>query len=73
MIDKITASQGFFVLFKAVSFLPEGIYGVDLMETKDGFTVHEINHTTEFKNSITTTGVDIPGKMIDYMLLRAKK
>jgi [lysine-biosynthesis-protein LysW]--L-2-aminoadipate ligase len=27
-----------------------------------------VNYTMEFRNSIDTTGVDIPGKMIDYLL-----
>jgi len=31
-------------------------------------TVNEINHTMEFRNSITTTGVNIPQKMVDYLL-----
>ncbi|HET54332.1 MAG TPA: 30S ribosomal protein S6--L-glutamate ligase, partial [Ignavibacteria bacterium] len=26
------------------------------------------NYTMEFKNSISTTGVDIPAKIVDYVL-----
>ena len=45
------------------------IVGVDLMESKDkGLVVHEINNTTEFKNTVRVCGVDIPAKMIDYAL-----
>ncbi|MCP4535904.1 MAG: lysine biosynthesis protein LysX [Chloroflexi bacterium] len=45
----------------------EGIVAIDLLETPDGsLLVNEVNHTPEFRNSIKTTGVDIPGKMIDY-------
>jgi len=33
--------------------------------------VTEVNYTMEFRNSIDTTGVDIPGKMIDYLLKEA--
>jgi [lysine-biosynthesis-protein LysW]--L-2-aminoadipate ligase len=58
---------------KAVSFLDEGVYGVDLMETGSGFTVHEINHTTEFKNSSPVIGIDIADKIMDYAISRAKK
>lgn len=58
---------------KAASIAGEGIYGVDLMESERGMLVHEINHTTEFRNSIAPTGVDIPGRMIDYLISRAKK
>ena len=46
-----------------------GVVAVDLLETKDGqMLVNEINHTTEFRNSIDTTGVDIPGRIVDYVL-----
>jgi [lysine-biosynthesis-protein LysW]--L-2-aminoadipate ligase len=30
--------------------------------------VSEVNHTPEFRNSIDTTGVDIPGRIIDYVV-----
>jgi [lysine-biosynthesis-protein LysW]--L-2-aminoadipate ligase len=58
---------------KAVSFLDDGIYGVDLMESAGGMVVHEINHTTEFRNSSPVTGVDIGGKMVEYFISRAKR
>jgi len=44
------------------------IVAVDLVETSNGLTVLEINHTMEFRNSIDTTGVNIPAKMIDYIM-----
>jgi len=44
-----------------------GILAVDLLEGKDGLTVAEVNYTVEFKNSVEPTGVDIPGKIIDYV------
>lgn len=42
------------------------IVGVDLMEAESGLVVHEINNTTEFKNTVRVTGVDIPGAMMEY-------
>ena len=45
-----------------------GLLALDLFETEHGLTVNEINHTMEFRNSITTTGVNIPQKMIKYVL-----
>jgi len=45
-----------------------GLLALDLFEDEDGFTINEINHTMEFRNSITTTGVNIPQKMIEYVL-----
>jgi len=42
---------------------------IDLLETPDGqILVNEVNYTMEFRNSIDTTGVDIPARMIDYLL-----
>lgn len=45
-----------------------GILALDVFETADGYTINEINHTMEFKNSETPTGVSISGAMIDYCI-----
>lgn len=45
-----------------------GLLALDLFETENGLTVNEINHTMEFRNSIVTTGVNIPEKMVEYVL-----
>jgi [lysine-biosynthesis-protein LysW]--L-2-aminoadipate ligase len=46
-----------------------GALAVDLLEAPDGqLLVNEVNHTPEFRNSIEPTGVDIPGKIVDYVL-----
>jgi len=46
-----------------------GLLAVDLLETSDGhLLVNEVNHTMEFRNSIHTTGVDIPGRIVEYAL-----
>lgn len=45
------------------------IVAIDLLEDpKRGLLVNEINHTMEFKNSVTTTGVNIPRKMVEYAM-----
>lgn len=44
------------------------IVGVDLMESPDGLLVHEVNNTTEFKNTVPATGIDIPGFIVDYLV-----
>ena len=41
---------------------------VDLFESDRGLLVNEVNYTMEFRNSIDTTGVDIPGKIVDYAI-----
>ena len=43
-----------------------GILAIDLVESSRGLLVVEVNHTMEFRNSITTTGVDIPGRIAGY-------
>jgi [lysine-biosynthesis-protein LysW]--L-2-aminoadipate ligase len=44
------------------------IVGVDLMESKEkGLVVHEINNTTEFRNVVRVTGVDIPSLMLEHV------
>src|SRR3990172_5156272 len=54
---------------KAARAVGGGIVALDLMETGSrGLLVNEVNHTMEFKNSVTTTGVDIPKLIIDYVL-----
>lgn len=46
-----------------------GIFGVDLMESdRDGLVVHEVNNTTEFKNVLAQSRVDIPSLIIDYLV-----
>ncbi len=46
-----------------------GILGVDLLEDPErGLLVNEVNYTIEFRNSIRTTGVDIPALMVDYLV-----
>ncbi|HJT83371.1 MAG TPA: lysine biosynthesis protein LysX [Nitrososphaeraceae archaeon] len=45
------------------------IVGVDLMESsKDGLVVHEVNNTTEFKNTVRITGINIQNIIVDYSL-----
>ncbi len=43
-----------------------GVVAVDLIESDRGLLVVEVNHTMEFRNSVTTTGVDIPMKVALY-------
>ncbi|MGC9522560.1 MAG: lysine biosynthesis protein LysX [Anaerolineae bacterium] len=46
-----------------------GVVALDVFEDPNrGLLVNEINYTMEFRNSIDTTGVDIPAKVVDYVL-----
>jgi [lysine-biosynthesis-protein LysW]--L-2-aminoadipate ligase len=46
-----------------------GVLAMDLFEDPErGLVINEINHTMEFHSSVPATGVDIPGKVVDYTL-----
>ena len=53
---------------RAAQAVGGGLLALDLFETENGLTINEINHTMEFSNSIARTGVDIPRRMIEYLL-----
>ena len=53
---------------KAARTMKGEILGVDLMESENGLLVHEVNNTTEFKNTVRVTGVDIPSLIIDHLI-----
>lgn len=51
-----------------------GILAIDLLECPQrGILVNEINHTMEFRNTIQPTGVNIPGRIIDWVVQVAQR
>ncbi len=53
---------------KAARAVEGHFVGVDLMESEEeGLVCHEVNSTTEFKNSVPATGIDIPGLAVEYL------
>jgi [lysine-biosynthesis-protein LysW]--L-2-aminoadipate ligase len=59
---------------KAANAIGGGVVALDIFEDPDrGLLVNEINYTMEFRNSIDTTGVNIPGKVVDYALGVARR
>jgi len=52
---------------KASDAVGGGLLGVDLMETGDGYTVHEVNHTVEFKALNDASDVDVPAAVVDWL------
>ena len=48
-----------------------GLLGVDLMETGEDYTVHEVNHTVEFKALNDAVDVDVPAQVVDWMETKA--
>ena len=54
---------------KAAAAVGGGVLAMDVLEDPDrGLLINEVNHTMEFHSSVSATGVDIPGKIIDYTL-----
>ena len=53
---------------RAAAAVGGGVVAVDLFETGDGLLVNEVNYTMEFRNSIDVTGVDIPERIVSYLL-----
>ncbi len=57
------------ICIKAKNAVQGQIVGVDLMESEDrGLLVHEVNNTTEFKNTVRVCEVDIPSLMLEYTI-----
>ena len=52
---------------RAAKAVGGGVVAIDLLEDGDGrLTVNEVNYTMEYRNSIDTTGVDIPSRIVEY-------
>jgi [lysine-biosynthesis-protein LysW]---L-2-aminoadipate ligase len=49
-----------------------GLLGIDLMETDDSYTVHEVNHTVEFKALNDATEIDVPEAVVDWLESRVE-
>ena len=46
-----------------------GVVAIDVLERQNGeLLVNEVNYTMEFRNSIDTTGENIPARVVDYVL-----
>ncbi len=56
------------ISLRAAEAVGGGVLAVDLFETGDGLLVNEVNYTMEFRNSIDVTGVNIPEKIVSYLL-----
>jgi [lysine-biosynthesis-protein LysW]---L-2-aminoadipate ligase len=61
------------ISLKAAEAVGGGVVAIDLFETPQGILVNEVNYTMEFKNSIDTTGINIPKKIIDYVIEVARR
>jgi len=50
-----------------------GVVAIDIFENDDGYSVNEVNYTMEFRNSIDVTGVNIPARIVDYIVEVGRK
>ena len=61
------------VCVQAAKAVGGGVLAVDLFEHPErGYLVNEVNHTMEFHTTLPTTGVDIPGMIVDYLVAVAR-
>ena len=58
---------------KAARACGGGVVAIDVFENDDGYSVNEVNYTMEFRNSLDVTGVNIPGRIVDYILEVGRK
>lgn len=62
------------ICVRAAKAVGGGVVAIDVLEDPDrGLLINEVNYTMEFRNSIAPTGVDIPGRMVDFTLQVAKE
>lgn len=61
------------VALRAAEAVGGGVLSMDIMESADGLVCHEVNHATEFKNSVSPTNVDIPGRIVEYAVGVARR
>lgn len=59
---------------RAADAVGGGVLAIDLFEHPErGLLVNEVNATMEFRNSIDTTGVNIPARIVDHALALAQR
>jgi [lysine-biosynthesis-protein LysW]---L-2-aminoadipate ligase len=61
------------IVHKAAHAVGGGILGVDVMESKEGYVVHEVNNTVEFKGAQAASKTKIAKKMIEFVVRSAKR
>ncbi|MDA4114000.1 MAG: lysine biosynthesis protein LysX [Thaumarchaeota archaeon] len=61
------------IVHRAAHAVGGGILGVDVMESKEGYVVHEVNNTVEFKGAQAASKTKIAKKMIEFVVRSAKR
>jgi [lysine-biosynthesis-protein LysW]--L-2-aminoadipate ligase len=61
------------ISLKAAKAVKGEIVGVDLMETDNGFVVVEVNGSPQFQGIMKSTGINIPRRILEYVIRTTKK
>lgn len=61
------------MIHRAAEAVGGGVLGVDAMESRSGYLIHEVNNTVEFKGAQSATEGNIAKKIVNYALSREKK
>jgi len=61
------------LLVKAADAVGGGVLGVDAMESSEGYLVHEVNGTVEFRGAQSAVQTSIPRKILEYLVREVKK
>ena len=61
------------LVLKSADAVGGEIVGVDAMESPRGFLIHEVNSNVEFRGATSGSGVDVAGRILDYLTERASK
>jgi len=56
------------MILKAAGAVGGGVLGVDAMESPEGYVIHEVNNTVEFKGAQSAVDWSIPKKIIEYLV-----
>lgn len=62
------------ICVQAAKAVGGGVVAIDVFEDPDrGYLICEVNYTMEFRNSIEPTGVNIPEKVVDFVVATGKR
>ena len=61
------------LIHKASAAVGGGVLGVDAMESSDGYLVHEVNNTVEFRGAQSAVWTSIPKKIMRYVAEAVKR
>ncbi len=62
------------IALKAAKAVGGEFVGIDAMESPtEGYLVHEVNHTPEFRGSMEATGLNIPEKVLKHLVSKIRR